>query len=185
MSSSDPAPAPDWKPILAALGNEAARTVFAHAALGTLDAQARAALNSREAKALQSWLSLGVLTQVPDDGSLTSAASVTVDSALLRATLAAPQARVEQKARAGVGRFLVGGLGPRIQTLPGAPGERRELLLWVREAALRPGEVLTEPQLNERLRVFHEDVALVRRYLVDHGLLERTATGTQYALPAD
>ena len=96
MSSSDPAPAPDWKPILAALGNEAARTVFAHAALGTLDAQARAALNSREAKALQSWLSLGVLTQVPDDGSLTSAASVTVDSALLRATLAAPQARVEQ-----------------------------------------------------------------------------------------
>ena len=27
--------------------------------------------------------------------------------------------------------------------------------------------------------------AMVRRYLVDHGLLERTATGTQYALPAD
>lgn len=183
MSSPDPAPAPDWKPILAALGNEAARTVFAHAALGTLDAQARAALNSREAKALQTWLSLGVLTQVPDDGPVTSAGSVTVDGGLLRATLATPQVRGEQKARAGVGKFLVGGLGPRIQALPAAPGERRELLLWVRDAALRPGEVLTEPQLNERLRVFHEDVALIRRYLVDHGLLERTPTGTQYALP--
>lgn len=183
MSSPDPAPAPDWKPILAALGNEAARTVFAHAALGTLDAQARAALNSREAKALQTWLSLGVLTQVPDDGPVTSAGSVTVDGGLLRATLAAPQVRGEQKARAGVGKFLVGGLGPRIQALPAAPGERRELLLWVRDAALRPGEVLSEPQLNERLRVFHEDVALIRRYLVDHGLLERTPTGTQYALP--
>lgn len=183
MSSSDPAPAPDWKPILAALGNEAARTVFAHAALGTLDAQARAALNSREAKALQTWLSLGVLTQVPDDGPVTSAGSVTVVGGLLRATLATPQVRGEQKARAGVGKFLVGGLGPRIQALPAAPGERRELLLWVRDAALRPGEVLSEPQLNERLRVFHEDVALIRRYLVDHGLLERTPTGTQYALP--
>lgn len=183
MSSSDPAPAPDWKPILAALGNEAARTVFAHAALGTLDAQARAALNSREAKALQTWLSLGVLTQVPDDGPVTSAGSVTVVGGLLRATLATPQVRGEQKARAGVGKFLVGGVGPRIQTLPAAPGERRELLLWVRDAALRPGEVLSEPQLNERLRVFHEDVALIRRYLVDHGLLERTPTGTQYALP--
>lgn len=183
MSSPDPAPTPDWKPILAALGNEAARTVFAHAALGTLDAQARAALNSREAKALQTWLSLGVLTQVPDDGPVTSAGSVTVDGGLLRATLAAPQVRGEQKARAGVGKFLVGGLGPRLQALPAAPGEQRELLMWVRDAALRPGEVLTEPQLNERLRVFHEDVALVRRYLVDHGLLERTPTGTQYALP--
>lgn len=108
-----------------------------------------------------------------------------MDSALLRATLAAPQVRGEQKARAGVGKFLVGGVGPRIQALPAAPGERRELLLWVRDAALRPGEVLSEPQLNERLRVFHVDVARIRRYLVDHGLLERTPTGTQYALPAD
>ena len=175
----------NWKPILAALGNEAARTVFARAALGQLDADARAGLTSREAKALRTWLSLGVLSEAPDDGSVASCGAVTVDGAHLRAALAVPEVSGAQKARAGVGKFLVGGLGPRIQTLPAAPGERRELLLWVREAALRPGEVLTEPQLNERLRVFHEDVALVRRYLVDHGLLERTATGTQYALPAD
>lgn len=175
----------NWKPILAALGNEAARTVFARAALGQLDAAARAGLTSREAKALQTWLSLGVLSEAPDDGSVASCGAVTVDGAHLRAALAAPEESGARKARTGVGKFLVGGLGPRIQVLPATPAERRELLLWVRDAALRPGEVLTEPQLNERLRVFHEDVALVRRYLVDHGLLERTPTGTEYALPAD
>ena len=177
----------NWKPILAALGNEAARTVFARAALGQLDADARAGLTSREAKALQTWLSLGgplrgSRRRLPHHGRFGHRGRL---PPARRSHRARGEQGGAQKARAGVGRFLVGGLGPRIQALPATPAERRELLLWVRDAALRPGEVLTEPQLNERLRVFHEDVALVRRYLVDPGLLERTPTGTEYALPAD
>ncbi|MDZ8276432.1 DUF2087 domain-containing protein [Microbacterium aquimaris] len=31
---------------------------------------------------------------------------------------------------------------------------------------------------------FSHDVAILRRHLVDHGLVERTASGTEYALPA-
>lgn len=182
MNTDPPQPTsvPDWKPILAALGNEAARTVFARATLGQLDAAARAALNSREAKAAATWVRLGVLTEDPDNSSLT------VNGQVFRATLAAPAAGGERRARAGVGRFLGReGTGPRIEAMPAAPAERTELLRWVRDAALEPGEVLTETQLNQRLRVFHPDVALLRRYLVDEQLLERTSTGTEYAIPQD
>lgn len=176
---------PTWKPILAALGNEAARTVFARAILGQLNGPARAALTSRDTKALQTWLDLGVLSEPagPDDDATPTPAALTVDGTVLRAALATPAERDEQKARAGLGRFLVDGLGPRIHTLPATPNDRLELLHWVRDAVLTPGEVVSEPQLNQRLSVFHADVALLRRYLVDHELLERTPTGTEYAIP--
>lgn len=178
--STDNTAGPDWKPVLAALGNEAARTVFARAALGELDAEARVQLNSRETKAVQSWLDLGVLVEDPDDGGLT------VDGAALRAALAAPSPGGAHKAHAGVGRFLAGhGTGPRLETMPATAGERTELLTWVRDASAEPGEVLTEGQLNQRLWVFHSDVAMLRRYLVDEGLLERTRSGTEYAVPED
>jgi hypothetical protein len=166
---------PDWKPVLAALGNEAARTVFAYAALGRLDPATRGELNSRERKAVQAWLGLGVLVE-DDDGSLT------VDGAALRAALTPPEGEAAGKARSGVGKFLD---GPRITAMPASPAERTELLTWVRDHALGPGEVLTESELNHRLRVFHPDVAMIRRYLVDESLLERTPSGTEYAIAED
>jgi hypothetical protein len=166
---------PDWKPVLAALGNEAARIVFAYATLGRLDPAARGELNTREQKAVQAWLGLGVLVE-DDDGSLS------VDGAVLRAALASPGGEGSGKARSGVGRFLD---GPRITVMPAAPAERTELLRWVRDHALEPGEVLTEAELNQRLRVFHPDVAMIRRYLVDESLLERTPSGTEYAISED
>lgn len=175
-----PAPVtpPDWKPILAALGNEAARTVFALACLGDLDADTRAGLNSREQKSVAGWLSLGVLTE-------DAAGAVTVDGAALRAPLTAPVAAGAGKVRAGVGKFLVGGRGPRIEAMPAGEAGRTELLMWVRDHALAADEVLSEAQLSQRLHVFHPDVAMLRRYLVDASLLERTAAGTEYAIPAD
>lgn len=175
-----PAPVtpPDWKPILAALGNEAARTVFALAALGELDAHTRTGLNTKEQKSVAGWLSLGILTESADG-------SVTVDGAAVRAPLTAPAAAGAGKTRAGVGKFLVEGRGPRISTMPASPAERTELLVWVRDHALATDEVLSEEQLNQRLHVFHPDVAMLRRALVDASLLERTAAGTEYAIPAD
>ncbi|MEW1982001.1 DUF2087 domain-containing protein [Citricoccus sp. NPDC079358] len=170
--------APDWKPILAALGKEAARAVFARAALGTLDPVARGDLTTKEQKSVEGWLKLGILTE--DD-----IGSVTVDGNALRAPLTALAASGTGKARAGVGRFLVAGHGPRIEAMPASPAERTEVLRWVRDHALGVDEVLTEAQLNQRLHVFHPDVAMLRRHLVDASLLERTATGTEYAIPAD
>lgn len=42
-------------------------------------------------------------------------------------------------------------------------------------------EVLTEAELNERPVPFDEDVAALRRYLVDEGLLMRTRSGSSYS----
>ncbi|QCU79135.1 DUF2087 domain-containing protein [Citricoccus sp. SGAir0253] len=173
--------------MLAALGNEASRTVFAYAALGRLDQAARGELNARERRAVEAWVELGVLVE-GDDGSLA------VDGAALRAPLAPPEHAQSPEGvgrgpggtspggRAGVGRFLD---GPRITAMPAAPTARDELLRWVRDHALEPGEVLTEAELNQRLRVFHPDVAMLRRYLVDAALLERTASSSEYAIPED
>jgi hypothetical protein len=44
-------------------------------------------------------------------------------------------------------------------------------------------EDLTERQVNERLLSYTEDVVLLRRYLVDFGLLERTASGSSHSRP--
>jgi len=72
----------------------------------------------------------------------------------------------------------------RIDRYPAQRGERDELLRWVAERAFGAGEVLTEAQTNERLSVFTGDAAVLRRYLVDAGLLERTRSGSEYARPA-
>lgn len=53
--------------------------------------------------------------------------------------------------------------------------------------AFSPGDVLTETEVNDRVRAYapNEDVAVLRRYLVDHQLLERTRSGSEYAVIAD
>lgn len=54
---------------------------------------------------------------------------------------------------------------------------------WVVERAFGAEEVLDESDTNERLARFTGDVAALRRYLVDAGLLERTRSGSEYARP--
>jgi hypothetical protein len=39
-------------------------------------------------------------------------------------------------------------------------------------------------QMNERLLSYTDDVVLLRRYLVDYGLLQRTASWSSYSRPA-
>lgn len=71
-----------------------------------------------------------------------------------------------------------------IRQYPKNLDKRRQLLEWVASQALEPGEVLSEVALNNRLRPFSADFAVLRRYLVDFGLVERTLSGTEYALVA-
>lgn len=60
----------------------------------------------------------------------------------------------------------------RIKALP---MQQKKLLVILRYLAqsFAPGERYPEKQVNELLRRFHEDVASLRRYLVDYGLLQR------------
>jgi len=59
-----------------------------------------------------------------------------------------------------------------ITQLPTARSKRLVILDWVVQE-FTPGERYTEREVNDILRPRHADVAAVRRYLVDEGLLSR------------
>lgn len=52
---------------------------------------------------------------------------------------------------------------------------RVELLTWI--ASTLPAGRLSETEINAALRPIHDDVAMLRRYLVDYRLVERPEPG--------
>jgi hypothetical protein len=154
---------------MAALADDDVRVVYGRLVLGQSldDAMGDVAVKKRE-KVLRSLQNAGLL--VHEQGSGAAVAGAPFADILA--------AEPVQKAE-GVDRFLKNG---RIDRYPMAAAERHALLLHVAERAFRPGEELAEAQVNERLRVFTDDHVTARRYLVDFGILERTRSGTSYAL---
>lgn len=73
----------------------------------------------------------------------------------------------------------------RIERYPANKAERRDLLAWIVSDAITAGEDLTEKQVNERLLSYTDDVVMLRRYLIDFGLLERTRSGSSYSRPKE
>ncbi|MDR2620300.1 MAG: DUF2087 domain-containing protein, partial [Propionibacteriaceae bacterium] len=69
-----------------------------------------------------------------------------------------------------------------IVAMPAKQGKRVALLSWLVQRVVAPGERINEPELNARLANYHSDVAMLRRYLVDFGLLARTPDGHTYSL---
>lgn len=65
------------------------------------------------------------------------------------------------------------------------PRKRTNRLVILRHIAdaIEPDVDHAEAHVNERLRAFDDDVAMLRRYLVDEGLLERRPPGI-YRRPA-
>lgn len=150
-----------WRGIVAALLNPDLR-----AALAEVMADERLTPARRD-RALARLEELGMLRRTAD--------GVVFDDSTLRGILAetAPVKRV------GPYRYLDG--DRRIDRYPVRDDDLRELLAWVAERALSAEDVVTEPELNERLAAFTDDVALLRRHLVDTEVLERTRSGSSYA----
>jgi hypothetical protein len=67
--------------------------------------------------------------------------------------------------------FLRGG---RLVSIPAQQGKRR-LVLDHLVRVFEPGVRYPEREVNALLRAWHPDVAALRRYLVDEGLLSRAA----------
>lgn len=110
-------------------------------------------------------------------------AGIVGDDLALRDEVFAEILRREPARKAtGIDRFLRHG---RIAQYPANLVERERLLRWVAARALGPGEVIGEREINERLAAFSDDTAVLRRYLVDLGIVERRRDGTEYALVAD
>lgn len=62
----------------------------------------------------------------------------------------------------------------RIKQIPARRKKRRVVLQWLAEH-FRPAERYPEAQVNDILRRYHEDFALLRRLLVDEELMQRQA----------
>lgn len=161
----------DWRPLLALLANDTTREVWAHLIVGGQEALSASLVPPQKAeRSLTALERVGLLdrstepwTQHPE----------VFAAALSRATPSTP---------VGIERFLNDG---RILGFPVRPDERRELLQLVVARTFEPGIDLTETEVNERLGAWSSDVALLRRYLVDHGLLDRDAAGAHYRLSGE
>jgi len=81
-----------------------------------------------------------------------------------------------------VRRFLVRG-EDTIDRYPRRLSDRRLLLEWIVERTFDADDDLSESEVNVRLLRYSDDVAVLRRYLVDFELLERAADGTSYRRP--
>ena len=161
---------PHWRRVLATLGNAEARTAYAQIVLGAAPKDVLPhAKEQRRERAIAGLLDAG-LVERQASGDLVAAEAVFRD-------LLAQQPRRQPKT--GLDRFMRLG---RIERYPANVAERRALLARIATEIIEPGEELTERQVNERLLSYTDDVVLLRRYLVDFGLLQRTPTGSSYFL---
>lgn len=164
---------PHWRRVVAALGNDDARTAYAQVVLGARLPEAIADLNERRRnRAIAALLESGLVEP-------NAAGELEASGTIFRDLLSQQPRRQPQN---GVARFLRFG---RIERYPANNAERRELLAWILSDAIELGEDLTEKQVNERLLSYTDDVVMLRRYLIDFGLLERTSSGSSYYRPKE
>ncbi len=63
----------------------------------------------------------------------------------------------------------------RLTGIPAQGKKRLVVLRWLRERVFTEDREYPEKEVNQRLAVFHPDVAALRRYMVDAGLASRAA----------
>lgn len=169
------APIPDAGAIAGLLADDDRRAVVAALVLGastTAEVVAATGLTARSAASALARLVDGELVVRGDDG-----AHVLLGEAFRRAAIAAAPARPEpdptgdvpEDAARVLRTFLRGG------RLVSIPTQKAKLLVVLDRLAqeFEPGQRYTEREVNARLRPFHDDVAALRRHLVDNDLLSR------------
>lgn len=176
------AAAESWRSLIATLANETARTVYAEFVTVGASATLASLSPSRRRRVRDALTGAGLLEVDPGadhgGGPVADGAALRVAPGVFAAALAASPVRPRPQ---GVERFL--DADGRIRVYPSDRRERAELLALVASRAVHSGEVLGEREVNARLEAFTDDVAVLRRYLVDHGELERTRSGSEYARP--
>ncbi|MHC6219232.1 DUF2087 domain-containing protein [Arthrobacter sp. MMS24-S77] len=177
---SDSSTTPDARRVLAALANAEARRVFAEISIGGSLVPAKLTPGklspAKFARALGLLTEAGLVETVETEGSVHYRIRGHVFRDALASLPSAPR-------RSGVERFLTA--DGRIDRYPARETERLKLLAWVAGRILDSGDRVAEQELNERLAQLTNDVPMLRRYLVDSGIVSRTADGSAYWLALD
>jgi hypothetical protein len=159
----------NWRPVVAALANTDLQPVLGRMLLGDSVEDALSGIAPSKKRRLRDALNRsGLITGTEPHEKLN------------RSVFAELLAQAAEPKQQGVERFLN---GERIAQYPANLTEREQLLAWVAERALEPGEVVDEATINGRLERFSPNTALLRRYLVDFALVERTRDGSKYTRP--
>jgi len=113
------------------------------------------------------------LSKLQASGLVDAALEVRVDLVKQAAIAAAPPADTDPEAGEVVSRFVRDG---RLLSLPAQESRRRQVLEYLVQT-FEPGRRFPEQEVNVVLRAWTEggevDYATLRRYLVDHGFLDR------------
>ncbi|MFJ4160463.1 DUF2087 domain-containing protein [Microbacterium testaceum] len=158
-----------WRAVVSALADDRARDVYARIVLAQPVDEALDALSpGKRRRVLDTLLSAGLIS--PDGEGWQTEPEVFRDA--LRSAPAVP------RAAAGIDRFFVDG---RLAVYPSRAADRDAVLLHVVGRVIELGEILAERAVNDRLAAIVDDVAAMRRYLVDAGLLERSRDGAAYS----
>ncbi len=124
---------------------------------------------TRAAKALGRLVESGLVGQATDGLNLAGEA---FQRAARQANVRPPSTEfdgVSDAARKVLRSFVVAG---RLQSIPVAPAKRMVILDWLAQA-FEPGRKYSEKMVNLILGQRHADTAMLRRYLVDAGFLDR------------
>ena len=165
------AAAPDAGVIVGLLADDERRRVTAAVVLGATSlpavAVATGMTTDRVSRALGRLAEAGLVADIAGVG-------LVVDGAVFRQAARARPARTEHadetpERRQVLDAFVRDG---RITSLPASRPKRVVMLDWVVQA-FEPGVRYSERDVNELLAVRHADTAMLRRYLVDEGLLDR------------
>ena len=157
MDAAEPTPEA-WRAVLAALVNPRLRRTLAE-----IIVEADPELSAPERRdARRILMQSGLLTPAQQ-----------LDEAGLRAML-----RAHRTEKEGVDRWLRA--DGRIDHWPKSADDRLELLMWIAERLMSTEEVLAEKPFTQRLFAFTTDPNTLRRALVDAGLIDRNANGTDY-----
>ncbi|MGT2949794.1 transcriptional regulator [Streptococcus cuniculi] len=70
----------------------------------------------------------------------------------------------------------------RLLTIPRKEKAKLQLFRYFQEELAKQGQEFTEKQINDFFRTYYDDPAILRRYLVDYGFLERDAYGQTYTI---
>jgi hypothetical protein len=160
----------EWRGLIAMLLNERTRIAFAEVVLEEAEREGKRLSAVERSKARAALMNAGVLAGAePVPG---------VSRDYLQRFLRHPGRASDE---AGPDRFLR--KDGRIDRYPANREQRRLLLAWIAGQVLAPGEVLHERTFSARLVEYADDPVLLRRYLVDAGLVERTPDGGSYFLP--
>lgn len=168
---SDSLTTPDARRLLAALSNAEARRVFAEISIAGTPGDSLSPAKLK--RALERLNGAGLIETVEAEGSIRYRIREHVFRDALASLSSAPR-------RSGVERFLTA--DGRIDRYPAREAARRKLLASVAGRILSTSERVAERELNERLARFTGDVPMLRRYLVDSGIVSRTPDGSAYWL---